>query len=802
METLLQDLRYGVRMLRKTPGFTAVAVLTLALGIGGNTAIFSAVNATLLRPLPFPDSERLMMLFHSYPKLNLARATVSPIALDYYRQNAKSFASLGAFSGWHAPQNLTGAGNPEQVRTIAVTGGFFPVMGVAPLQGRTIMEADDKPGSRVAVLSYAFWQQRFVGNTGMVGREITLDGINYTVIGIMPATFDYPATAQLWVPYGFAAPEWKNEIEFLNVVGRLKPGITPQQADAEMGQITAAIVKMFPDLAQVGWRAVAAPFRDVMVGDVRPALLVLLGAVGCVLLIACANLANLLLARSADRQKEIAIRGALGATRARVVRQVLTEGVLLALIGGAGGLLLGYWGIDLLLALLPPGQSLGQFAIAIDGNVLLFTLGVSVITGLLFAAAPAVQSARAGMGEALKEGGRTSAGSGQHRFRGALVVGEIALALVLLAGAGLMIRSFVRLQGSDPGFDPQHVVKMQIALPQPKYKEEVRQTQFFQQLVERVAALPGVSAAGITSMLPLNANWTNSFAIEGHPIMPEPHAHVAIANPRYFATLRIPLLKGRWFTDADTDAAPKVIIIDQTLATAYLPGEEPLGKRIALSNSPQPVWREIVGVVAPVRHADPLSQESKGQAYLPYSQYPIPAMGLAVRTTGDPTALVGAIRQQVAQLDPEQPIAEIGTMEEALQTFVAAPRFNMLLLAAFAALALLLAAVGIYGVIAYSVAQRTHEIGVRMALGARREDVLRLVLRQALRLAAIGLLLGLIGALLATRALASMLYGTTSTDPVTFILISLLLCTVAVIASYVPARRAAKVDPMVALRYE
>ncbi len=804
MRDIVQDVRYGLRLLRKSPGFTAVAVITLAMGIGANTAIFSAVNAALLRPLPFPDPERLVMLFHSYPKLNLSRAPVSPMGLEHYLKNARAFEKLGAYTSSHVPQNLTGRGNPERVLSIGVTGGFFPAMGVNALRGRTLGVEADQAGSRVAVLSYGLWQQRFGGDAAILGRDLTLDGNNYTVVGIMPPMFDFPHRAQLWVPLPLTtdAAKTAREIEFLAVVGRLKPGVSQEQADSDMARMSADVLKIYPELAPVGWRAIAVPLHEIAVGDIRRALLVLLGAVGCVLLIACANIANLLLARAAGRQKEIAIRNALGATSMRVLRQLLTEGVLLAVIGGACGLLLGYWGIDPLLRLLPPDQALSGFNVAIDGTVLTFTVAVSLLTGLLFAAAPALRSLRVAANQALKEGGRTSAAAEHHRFRSALVACQIALALILLVGAGLMIRSFVRLQRSDAGFDPQHVLKMQITLPQPKYKEELRQTQFFHEVVERVAALPGVGAAGITSMLPLDANWTNSFTIESHRITPERHAHMAIVSPRYFEALRIPLLKGRVFTDADTDAAPKVIIIDQTLAKAYLFGEDPLGKRIAVSNSPRPVWREIVGVVAPVKHADPLAREMKGQAYLPYEQYPIPGMSLVVRATDDPTTLVGAIRRQVAQLDPEQPIADIKTMDEAMNEFVSGPRFNTLLLASFAALAMVLAAVGIYGVIAYSVAQRAHEIGVRMALGARREDVLRLVLTQAVRTAGVGFLIGLAISFVATRALASLLYGIRSTDPLTFVVISLLLMAVAVIASYVPARRATKVDPMVSLRYE
>ncbi len=802
MDTLLQDLRYGVRMLWKAPAFTVVAVVTLALGIGANTAIFSVVNAALLRPMPYRDSTRLMMLFHAYEKLNLPRATVSPLALDYYRQNVRSLEDLAAFTGYRGPENLTGSGTPEQVRSVLVSGSFFGVLGVEPMLGRAIAPADDQPGSnRVVVLSYALWKQRFAADYGVLGRDLTLDGNNYTIVGVMPQTFQYPQRAELWVPMGFTPPQWKDQMEFLMVIGRLKPGVSPGAAQAEMAKVSAEVLKIYPELGAVGWHGIAVPFREVQVGDIRPALLVLLGAVGFVLLIGCANIANLLLARSAARQKEIAIRAAMGASRGRVVRQLLTEGVLLSLIGGALGLMLGYWGLDVLLRLVPSSTRLAAFTVSIDRNVLLFTIGVSVVTGLIFASAPAIQSARTALADTLKEGGRTSAASGHHRLRSGLVIAEIALALVLLAGAGLMIRSFLRIQETDPGFDRHRVLTLELSLPQPKYQEKPRVAEFYRQLSERVSALPGVLASGLTSMLPLDNNWTNSFRIDGKPMTPPPHAHAAVASGEYFNAMRIPLRQGRFFGPADNASGPLVVVIDEALARAYFPNENPLGRRITLSDQ-KPEWREIVGVVGAVRHSDPLARETKGQLYLPYLQYPAPKMALAVRTAGDPVALAGAIRNQVLAIDSDQPIAEIKTMDTLLSEYVAQPRFNMVLLAVFAGLALLLAAVGIYGVIAYSVTQRTHEIGVRMALGARRQDVLRLVLSHAMRLAAAGLLIGLVGAFVATRVLSSMLYGIKSTDPVTFIAMSLLLGGMAALAGYLPARRAMRVDPMVALRYE
>ncbi len=807
MHTFLQDLRFGARMLWKTPGFTVVAVLALALGIGANTAIFSVVNAVMLRPLPFPEPDRLMMIFHSYPKMNLPRASVSPRGYSYYAENARSFQSVAAFTGWRAPQNLTGSGEPERVRSILATASFFPTVGVPPMLGRTFSPDEDEPGrDRVAVLSYGLWQQRFGGDRGVLGSTMTLDGNNYTVIGVMPPEFRFPSLADLWVPLALAPKQRQGSLgmEFLNVIGRLKASVAPSQGQAEMQRITADLLKQFPDRTESSWRVLALPLKEVLQGEMRPALLVLLGAVGFVLLIACANVANLLLARSTARIKEIAIRTALGASRLRLVRQLLTESVLLAVIGGLLGLALAYWGLAALLALIPI-QLPSFIKINIDTPVMLFTLILAVATGLVFGLAPAFQISSGGVAETLKEGGRTSQAAGRHRLRGALVVSEIAFALVLLIGAGLMIRSFIRIQQANFGFDATRVLTFEISLPQARYSDDARVRGFFQQVLQRISTLPGVVGVGASSGLPLSLTWTQSYDIEGKQYRPEPHSHFAIASPGYFSALRIPLLRGRSFAESDSADAPPVVVIDERTARMYWPGEDPVGKRVSFDNLPntdKPRWREVIGVVGGVKHASAVEEETKGTVYLPMQQEPARSMAFTVRTQGDPLPLARAVREQVLAVDSLQAVYNFRSMEQLLDEFVAQPRFNMVLLGIFAGLALVLAAVGIYGVISYSVTQRTHEIGVRMALGAQRADVVRLILSHGLRLALVGLAIGIAGALASTRALSRMLFGVSTTDPVTFAGLSLLLIAVAAVASYVPARRAMRVDPMVALRYE
>ncbi|HET9698948.1 MAG TPA: ABC transporter permease [Terriglobales bacterium] len=803
MDTILQDIRYGFRMLLKSPAFTAVAVITLALGIGANTAIFSVVNAVMLRSMPFPQANRLMAVYHSYPDINLMHASVDPGNWDYYRQNVKSFSNIAAYSGYKAPQNLTSAGDPERVRTFSVTGDFFQVLGINPTLGRALNRQDDQPGAnREVVLGYGLWKERFGGDRNIVGKDIALDGMNYTVVGVMPSGFTFPEDAQLWVPFGFTSEQLTNGAEYLEVVGRLRDDASPNLAKAEFEKITAEAHRKYPDLPPT-FHITTAPLQEVFVGDISKPLWVLLGAVGLVLLIACVNVANLLLARATVRQRELSIRVALGATRLRIIRQLLTEGVLLALAGGAVGLFLGYWGIDLLLSIVP--MELPSFVkVSVDSSVLLFTIGASILSGLLFGSIPAWHVSGSGLNDSLKEGGRTAA-PGRHGSRRVLVVSEIALAMVLLVGAGLMIKSFVRILQSDPGFNAQNTLTATLSLPESKYKDEPKIGAFYREAAQRIATIPGVSASGLSSMLPMSGGWTNTFFVRGRAIKPAPHAYVAVASGTYDKAVQIPLQRGRFVADSDTPETQPVAVVDENAAKMYWPNEDPIGKQIALTSEgtpEKPVWRQIVGIVGSVRHRSAVGEETKGQIYLPMQQNPLRTMRIVVRTSGDPTQMAAAVRNEIRQIDREQPIFQVRTMSSLYNDFVAQPRFNMVLLAVFAGLALLLATVGIYAVMSYSVTQLTHEIGVRMALGAKQRDVLNMVLGQAARMAGFGLAVGLAGALLATRVLQTLLFGVRAYDIGTFALIGFLLASVALLASFLPALRATRVDPMVALRYE
>jgi putative ABC transport system permease protein len=804
MDTFFQDVRYGFRMLMKSPAFSLVAIFTLALGIGANTAIFSVVNAVMLRSMPFPHANRLMAVYHSYPEINLLHASVDPGSWDYYRQHVKSFSQMAAYAGYKAPQNLTGTGDPERVRTMGVTGDFFRMMGVAPMIGRPLNMQDDQPGSnRQVLLGYGLWKERFGADAGILGKNIALDGMNYTVVGVMPNGFDFPEKAQLWVPLALTPADLNNGAEYLEVIGRLQDGLAPAQAKAEFTKITAEVHRLYPVLPPSFYIS-TNPLQQVLVGDsMGKALWVLLGAVALVLLIACVNVANLLLARATVRQRELSIRAALGASRIRIIRQLLTEGVLLALAGGALGLGLGYWGIDLLLSIVP--LELPSFVkVSIDSSVLLFTIGVSIFSGLLFGSIPALHVSGAGLNDALKEGGRTAA-PGRHGSRRVLVVSEIALAMVLLVGAGLMIKSFVRILQSNPGFNPQHAMTANVVLPDTKYKEPAQMVSFYRDVAQKISVIPGVTASGMSSMFPMSGGWTNTFFVRARNIKPEPHAYVAVVTGGYNQAVQMPLLKGRFLNDSDAAESQPVAVIDANAAKMYWPNEDPIGKQIALTSegtSEKPVWREVVGIVGSVRHSSPVAENTKGEIYLPLEQHPLPMMRIVVRTSGDPTTAAAAIRNAVKEVDREQPIFEVRTMSSLFDDFVAQPRFNMILLGVFAGLALLLAAVGIYAVMSYSVTQLTHEIGVRMALGAKQRDVLNMVLGQAAKLAVIGLAIGLFGALLATRVLQTLLFGVRAYDVANFAIIGFLLASVALIASFMPALRATRVDPMVALRYE
>ena len=803
---LFQDVRYAARMQRKNPAFTIVAVIALALGIGANTAIFSVVNTVLLRPLPYKDPERLVMVWedasrHGYPRDTPTAANF----IDWRNQNTV-FEGMAAIL--QQSFNLTGAGEPERLRGRRVSASLFPMLGVEPQIGRVFTNSEDQVGSNhVVVLSYALWQRRFGGDNGIVGKTLDLNGQPYTVVGVMPPRFNFPTIYDdVWTPIAFTAEEAADRTtHYLQVVARTKPGLTLAQAQTEMTTIAARLEQQYPQSnTDVG--AAVTSLHEYTVGDIKPALLILLGAVGLVLLIACANVANLLLARAAVRQKEIAVRVALGARRGRLIRQFLTESVLLATVGGVIGLGIAYGGLILLRAFIPATISQAE-QVSIDLKVLGFTVLVSTITGLVFGLAPALQAARFNQTETLKEGGRDSAtGSSGKRIRGLLVMTEVAVSLVLLIGAGLLINSFLRLRNVDPGFRTDHLLTMRVVLPGPKYDFQ-RRTAFYSDLVQRVEALPGVKSAAVTSDLPLYRQGNEIVVgIEGRPAPPPGQELIIgtrIITPKYFDTMMIPVLSGRQLSDQDTRTSQQVALISETMAHRVWPNEDPIGKRLTTGNIERPEdWVQVVGVVKDV-HQYELTAEPKPQMYLSYRQIEFFAPeDLVVKTDVDPASMAATVRNAVWEIDKDQPVSHVKTMEEVLLDSIAQQRFSMLLLAIFAAVALTLAAVGIYGVMSYSVAQRTHEIGIRMALGAQTGAVLKLAVGYGLKLVLAGVAIGLIAAFALTRVMSTLLYGVTATDPTTFTLISLLLVGVAALASYIPARRATKVDPIIALRYE
>jgi putative ABC transport system permease protein len=814
MESIWQDLKYGVRALMKRPGFAIVAVLTLALGIGANTVIFSVVNSVLLRPLNYRDSERLVQLNHNYPKLDL-KASVSAIGYTHYRDRNQSFESIGAGTFW--PVNLTGTGDPERLAGAVVTHTFLPTLGIEPARGRVFTSEEDQPGrNRVVILSDSLWQRRFGADPNILGKTITLSGENFTVIGVMPPSFqlgrEFGQMIDLYAPIAFTPEQldvnrWRNE--FLFVFARLKPNVTLQQAQAEMDTIAANVRQQYfggGDAKDPGsWGLLLRSLREIVVGNIRPALLMLMFAVGFVLLIACANVANLLLARAAARQKEVAIRTALGASRWRVVQQLLTESVLLALIGGGLGLLLASWGMRLLLSLdenlIPRAHEIG-----IDGRVLAFTFGVSLSTGIIFGLVPALQSSKTDLHETLKEGGRTGVAHTRRWLRGSLVVFEVTSAIVLLIGAGLLIKSLWHVQKVNPGFDPYNLLLMQVSLPNTKYKEPAQIDGFYQRMQQEIAALPGVKSAGISSSIPLSGmNSSGSFTIEGRTVPPgqmAPWGSRWAAGATYFQTMNIPLIRGRYFDDRDVADSPGVAIIDETMARKFWSNEDPLGKRITFEGGRNnPRWREIVGIVGHVKQTG-LDGESPVQYYFPHRQRSSSNVFLVVRTTTKPESLTSAVRGVIQSMDKELPVFRVMTMERMVENSTSQRRFSTILMGVFALVALVLASVGLYGVMSYTVAQRTHEIGIRMALGASAANVKRLVVRQGMILVALGIAAGLTAAYGLTRLMASLLFGVRATDPLTFVAFPLALALVALLACYLPARRATKVDPMVALRYE
>ncbi|HEX8283358.1 MAG TPA: ABC transporter permease [Pyrinomonadaceae bacterium] len=822
METLRQDVRFGLRTLLKRPGFTLVAVVTLALGIGANSAIFSVVNAVVLRPLPYAAPERLVALWGNLNQKGFEELEVSaPEYADFRGRGAHVFEDVAAY--YESGFNMTGAGEPERIQGVRATASLFSTLGVAPLTGRAYTEEEDRPGAPdVAVISHSLWRRRFNSDPSVVGKSVTLDGRPTTIVGVMRADFHFPNNdADVWKPAAFDAdllsPNNRGS-HFLNAVARLKEGFTPARANTEVAALARAQGAENAGNYPRGFGASVRPLAEEVVGpSVRTSLFVMLGAVGLVLLIACANVANLLLARASSRRKEVAVRTALGAGRARIMRQLLTESVLLSLAGGGAGLMLALWGVDLLVALAPEGTP-RVAEVGLDARVILFTFGVSLLTGVVFGLAPALHASKVDLNESLKEGGRGGGeGAGRGRLRGLLVVGEFALALVLLAGAGLLVKSFTRVLDERPGFDARGVLTMRLVLPESKYKSYDAHRAFYSSLFERLRRLPGVEAVGANNLLPLNGSGgSRTFLIEGRPVpagQPKPEEQLRYVTPGYFAAMRVPVLRGRDFDERDVQTAPRVAVVSRSMAERHWPGEEAVGKRLAYAgigrgHDEKPEWIEVVGVVGDVKHRG-LDLESKPEIYVPvhqplFANRPTPPLSLyvAVRTSGDPAALAPVVRREVAAVDPEQPLANVRTMEERLAESVAQRRFNMTLLGVFACVALLLAGVGVYGVMAYAVARRTHEIGIRVALGAQRGDVVRLVLRQGMWLALAGVGLGVVGAYAATRLMSGLLYGVSPTDPLTFLGVSALLTAAALLACLLPARRATKVDPMVALRYE
>lgn len=801
MNTLLQDLRYGIRMLLKNPGFAVVAVIALALGIGANAAIFSVVNTVLLRPLPYDDPARLMVLEdNKLPQFSSFSSSPGNF-VDWQKQNTV-FERLAAVNG--AAFNLvTDGSEPERLRGARFSAGMFELLGARAMHGRTFLDEEDQPGHEfVVVLSNGLWKRRFAADPNIVGQQITLSSNSYTIVGVMPAGFGYPdQETELWTPIAFTARlAQAHGSHYLSVIGRLKPEATREQAQTEMSAIAARLAQQYPD-SNTGWDLTVFPMQEYDVRDIRPALLLLLGAVGLVLLIACANVANLLLARASARQKEIAIRTALGASRLRIARQLLTESVLLALVGGGVGLLLAQWGIGSLLALAP--EELPRVKdVTLDWRVLGFTLVVTLLTGVIFGLVPALQASKPNLNETLKEGGRGTTG-GQHRVRGALVIAEMALALVLLVGAGLLIRSFYRLQQVNPGFNSSNALALTVSLPGKKYPQNDQFSGFFTQLIEKAAALPGVTAVGATQSLPIQGDYVLSFTIQGRPV-PAPgegqSTNYYSVTKDYFKAMGIPLVRGRVFNEQDKKDGPRVAVINEEMAKKFFPDEDPIGKRINVSVGPE-AYREIVGIVGDVKQYG-LAQPTTLQTYEPYVQMPFSSMTLVVRSDGNLTPLGGAIRSAVLSLDREQPVSRMRPLEQIVSESLAKQRFSMLLLGIFAAVALILAAVGLYGVMSYSVTQRTHEIGIRAALGAQRGDVLKLVVGQGMLLALSGVGIGLAASFALTRLMALLLFGVSATDPLTFVAIPVVLTGVALAACFVPALRATRVDPMIALRYE
>ena len=801
MENLIKDLRYAVRSFLKRPGFLVIAVATLALGIGATTAMFTVVNSVLLRPLQFPEPERIVLFEGINPSKGIKQSNMSiPDILDWQAQS-QSFEQIAAFLPWGII--LSGGDESERVRATYASAEFFPLFRTNAVQGRVLQAADMQPGAEpVVVLSHGLWQRRFGGAANVVNTKVILGGKPVTVAGIMPAGFTYPYDSELWLAFPLDPKDEPRDNRYISVVTRLKPNVSMAQAQAEMDTISQRLAQNYHE-TNTGWSVQLFELRERLVGELRPSLLILLGAVAFVLLIACANVANLLLARAAYRQQEIAVRTALGASRMRVVRQLLTESVLLSVVSGLLGLALSIWLVKLLIAITPPDSPRTE-EIGIDVRVFAFALGIAVLAGLLFGLFPALQTSRPNLNEMLKDTGRRGSDSGsRNRVGGLLIVSEIAVSFVLLAGAGLLIKSFLNLREINPGFIADNVLVMRLSLPPGKYTEDPARAQMYKELIDSVKATPGVQSAGATLSLPLGGDTFNLFRgiiREGRPMTPEEQtdAQNLVITPDYFQVLQIPLKAGRFFTDQDNLQSTKVVIINEKLARELWPNENPIGRRFSVWRD-EKFSREVVGVVGDTKQS--LDKDPANQMYIPYAQDPTwSSLALVVRTAGEPGALAASVREAIRAVDKGTPAYNVRTMNDVVSRSAAPRRTPMLLLSAFAGVALFLAMLGIYGVSSYYVTQRTHEIGVRMALGAQIVDVLKLVLQRAMLLAIVGIGIGTVGAIAVTRYLTTLLFGVKPIDVVTFIAVAIALAVVVFVACLIPARRAAKIDPLEALR--
>jgi putative ABC transport system permease protein len=809
MGTLLRDVRYALRVLGKQPGFTAAAVLAVALGVGANTTMFSTVDALLLRPFSFTHPERVFLVWEQNPQTGMERGSVAPANFYDLRDRARSLENLSAY--YDKPFNLSEGDKPERIEGTVVSSSLFAAVDARAALGRTLTRGDEEWGrDKVVVLSHGLWRRRFGSDEQIVGRELKLNGDSYTVVGVMPEKFSFPPNGgELWKPLSFDAEDSHDRgNHFMRVLGRLKDGATPDEARAELAGLARQIEQQYPD-TNTGRTFGVQSLNAYYTRGARPFLLVLLGAVGFVLLLACANVANLLLVRGAARSKEIAIRMAMGASRARLVRQLLTESVVLALAGGALGVLLAAWGVALTAGSLP--QSLARYIpgwenVAVDSRALLFTLGVSVLTGVVFGVAPALQATRTNFNDSLKDGGRTSAAHARSRLRNLLVVAEVTLSLVLLVGAGLMIKSFVGLTRVEPGFNPSNVVVLDLTLAGEKYEKAQPRVDFYQQLLRKIESLPGVERVGAVNLLPLSrSNTSANFTVGGRTPPPkgqETQAGWRPSSPGYLAAMNVPLRRGRYLTERDDRAdAPRAVLVNEAFAARFFAGEEPLGRRLDFGDAAKEGYWEIVGVVGDVRH-EGLEEEINPEAYVAHAKSPWRSMTVVVRTAGEPTQIVAAVQNELRSLDRDQPIFNVRTLDRVVHESLAGPRVAAAMMGVFALIALLLATIGIYAVMSYTVTQRTHEIGVRLALGAQPASILRMIVGQGMVLTLIGLVVGLGAAFLMSRAMTKVLYNVTATDPATFASISIFLTLVALAANYFPARRATKIDPMVALRCE